>query len=84
MDNHCLDCGRPTQGVRCRVCNGRFIRESAARAKARDDAELLNMFDAERLSYARLGARLGITRMGALYRVRKARARQKVRLGLIH
>lgn len=82
MSNQCADCGRPTGGTRCRVCNGRYIRETTARQKAAADADLMAMFESERLSYARLGARLGISRMGACYRIRKARRRQRVRDGL--
>ena len=75
MDNHCVDCGRPTSGVRCRVCNGRYTAEQAARQAEQDDRALVALVDDEKLSVARVGVRLGISRQAANRRVRKARSR---------
>lgn len=74
----CLDCGKDSRGLRCRKCNGAFIALEAARAAQPDDALLLDLREREKLSHARIAARLGITASRVSQRLRDARRRQKV------
>lgn len=72
MNNLCVDCGLPSMGVRCRACNGKAIRRTAAEAlSARDSALLASGIDG-----AALAERDGITRQAAFKRIRDARRRQ--------
>ena len=71
----CLDCGKPSMGVRCRNCNGRFIQLETARRMAPTDRQLLAEV-AGGLTSDRLAARTGVSRAAAWKRIRGARRRQ--------
>lgn len=81
QDAPCVDCGKPAWGERCRRCNGLFIKRQHAEALADADHELLAMRDIEKLSGARIGARLGITPVRVYARIRDARRRERIRQG---
>ncbi len=77
--NKCIDCGTDvTTGIRCKPCNGKHIKLTAAIDMDINDVALLAMVDKEGLSAARLGTRLGISRSGADRRIRGARKRQQL------
>jgi hypothetical protein len=76
MNNQCVDCGSPTGGIRCRICNGRQNAVLAAQAAATDDRVLLHQRDAEGIPVARLAARYGITPQRMYRRIQGARRRQ--------
>lgn len=74
--NNCLDCGRETQGVRCRIHNGAAQALEAAKLLADSDQELLHWRDEEKLSVQRISARLGVSPNRVYQRLREARRRQ--------
>lgn len=79
MEGTCLDCHTATvTGVRCRKCNGRYIAvQHAIDLKAQDRA-LISMVESEGLTAARLGDRLGVSRVAAELRIKGARKRQRL------
>ncbi|HEY6568566.1 MAG TPA: hypothetical protein VI341_13705 [Actinomycetota bacterium] len=72
----CVDCGRPTGGIRCRPCNGRLIAATALAQMADADRELLRQVDEEGLDGGRLAIRLGVSRTRAYKKIAEARARE--------
>jgi hypothetical protein len=73
---NCIDCGEPTNGVRCRKhANERKALDWAMRT-AEQDIELLQLHDGERVSISRLAVRYGRTRARIWQRLRDARRRQ--------
>lgn len=54
-------------------------RERWAVVKAVEDRELLSLRDSEKLTYQRIGTRLGISRVAARYRYLAARRREALR-----
>lgn len=77
MKNACVDCGKPTGGVRCLKCHGQRERLTAAIEKSEEDAAYLQM-RAEGLSYERIAARVGRGRQWAWLRTKKAKRRQEL------
>jgi predicted DNA-binding protein (UPF0251 family) len=75
-ENECIDCGNPATGLRCKACHGKAEQRQAAERAAVRDAEVLRMVDEEKLSVARLAARLGVSRPSAYAAIRNARRRQ--------
>lgn len=76
IEPRCKDCGTVVvTGVRCRDCNGRHIAMQHAQAMETHDRQLLAMVQDEQLSAARLGDRLGISRVAADMRIRGAKKR---------
>ncbi len=72
----CRDCGRPTvTGARCRACHRESVRRDALAETAGRDREVLDMIEGERLTAARLAARLGVSRVWASQKIRLARDR---------
>lgn len=57
-------------------------RERWALAKQEADEQLLTLRDVEKLTYARLATRIGISRQAARYRVGAARRREATRQGM--
>lgn len=76
---HCIDCGRPSSGLRCRACHGKFVKHQSLVETAGRDRALLAMVDEEHLSGTRLATRLGVSRVRASQSVHLARTREAER-----
>ena len=74
-DNHCIDCGNPTSGLRCKPCNGRLIAREWAERRNVSDASLLAEVAAG-LTAQRLAVRLDRSRQWATVCIKKAQRRQ--------
>lgn len=79
MAKNCVDCGRSSEGFRCRSCHGEYLRRQALTETADRDAELLKMVREEKLSGQRIADRLGISKTRALEKVHEATRRDKAR-----
>lgn len=78
----CIDCGKKATGDRCRVCRGIYVHRLAATALEPEDRTLLAMRDGEKLSYAAIGRRLGVSPPAVQVRLNRARVRQRIREGV--
>lgn len=84
---YCIDCGRPTQGgTRDKACWGKEVALRSLRETADRDRELLQMVEEDRLGQSgyhnggtRLAARLGVSHVRGIEKIRLARARTKRR-----
>jgi hypothetical protein len=80
---YCIDCGTETAGgVRCKACHGAFLRLESLKATAQADRNLLADVDREKLNGGRLAARLGISRVRGVQKIRIAREREAKRVEL--
>lgn len=73
---HCIDCGKPTTGERCRQHHGAWLKISAAREFEVRDREMLRQVAEEGLTPARLAVRHGWSRQYAALQIKKAASRQ--------
>jgi hypothetical protein len=75
----CFDCGKPTSGgIRCNACNREDLARQALDETADIDRMILEMV-ADGVTGARLGARLGISRVRASKRIEIAKGREAKR-----
>ncbi len=77
--HNCIDCGKPSVGLRCRACHGKFVKRQALIETAGRDRALLDMVVGENLNGQRLANRLGVSRVRASQSVRLARSRETER-----
>jgi hypothetical protein len=75
LNNHCIDCGNPTSGLRCKSCNGKTVAMAWAVQKAAEDVALLSEVAAG-MTAQRLAVRHNTTRQWQDRRIKKAQRRQ--------
>jgi predicted DNA-binding protein (UPF0251 family) len=75
-DRVCLDCGKDViTGIRCRNCNGAFIKREHASRMEEDDRALMKLIEEQGLTSQRLADRMGISRQAADMHIKGARKR---------
>lgn len=79
MNGHCVDCNRPTSGIRCKTCHGAYLRLESLRATEADDQELLAMVEGEKLNGQQVATRYGVSKTRAYEKIKSAKRRRDER-----
>lgn len=80
MDGHCIDCGKPSVGLRCTHCHGAFMAKAGLDSTAEADEALLA--SAVGKSAAQLAREWGVSRTRVAQKLTKAKERQAKRSAL--
>lgn len=75
----CIDCGRPSTGLRCQKDHGAYLLRQTLRETAESDRAILNLRDVDNLAYGRIATRYAVSRTRARMKVIEARRREQLR-----
>ena len=78
----CIDCGAPTNGLRCAKDHGAYLKRLALEETRERDGALLERFGKPGMTYRKLADALGISRPRAQQKVARARERNIARTEL--